>query len=515
MESCFHRFVAALLFITTSTVTIAQSLPDAAMNQDIPAVRQLLSEGANPDAKGQFDTPAIHWLVRLDDIESTRLLLNAGADPNITSKYGVTPLGLAVQSGNPAMIDLLLQLGADANTREHSGETLLMSASEVGVLESVVLLADAGAEIDARDRHFDQTALMFATRAGHYEIASFLLDQGANPNARTAIGDTPNWTAPNSQRGFGFGIGIIRGGTPADRGRREPIPGGMTPLLYSARHDHVDIVEMLLDNGADIHLTDANNINALLMAVENNSMASARLFIERGSDINEVDWYGRTPLWEAINVRNLYTHNDLFENYINNREEILGLITLLVNKGADVNARNTESPPIRQNLLSITGTLEWVDFTGQTPFLRAARAGDMDVMQLLLANGADPHLQTFAGTNALMAAAGINWVFSQTWTESPEQLLAAVQLCIDLGMDVNHTNSMGLAAIHGAANRGSNDIINLLVQNDAKLDLLDNENRSPLVWANGVFLATHPAEAKPESMALITSLLEDRNMPIR
>ena len=74
---------------------------------------------------------------------------------------------------------------------------------------------------------------------------------------------------------------------------------------------------------------------------------------------------------------------------------------------------------------------------------------------------------------------------------------------------------MGLAAIHGAANRGSNDIINLLVQNDAKLDLLDNENRSPLVWANGVFLATHPAEAKPESMALITSLLEDRNMPIR
>jgi uncharacterized protein len=518
MESCIRWLFAALFLISTSTVTIAQSsqtLPDAAMNQDIPAIRQFLSDGADPNSRGQFDTPAIHWLVRLGDIESTQILLEVGADPNITSRYGVTPLGLAVQSGNPAMIDLLLQLGADINTREHSGETLLMSASEVGVLESVVLLAEAGAEIDARDRHFDQTALMFAVRAGHYDIARYLLDQDADPNARTSIGETPNWTAPNSQRGFGFGIGIIRGGTPADRGRREPIAGGMTPLLYAARHDHADIVEMLLDNGADIHLTDANNINALLMAVENNSLASARLVIERGSDINEVDWYGRSPLWEAINVRNLYIHNDLFENYVNNREEILDLITLLVDKGADVNARTQESPPIRHDLLSITGTLEWVDFTGQTPFLRAAHAGDMDIMQLLLANGADPHIQTFAGTNALMAAAGINWVFSQTWTESPEQLLAAVQLCIELGMDVNHTNSMGLTAIHGAANRGSNDIINLLVQNDARLDILDNENRSALEWANGVFLATHPSEIKPESVALITSLLEERNIPVR
>jgi ankyrin repeat protein len=289
----------------------------------------------------------------------------------------------------------------------------------------------------------------------------------------------------------------------------------MTPLLYAARHDHTDIVEMLLDNGADIHLADASNINALLMAVENNSMASARLIIERGSDVNEVDWYGRTPLWEAINVRNLYNHNDLFDNYVNNRDEILDLVRILVDKGADVNARTQESPPIRLHLLPTTGTLEWVDFTGQTPFLRAARAGDMDVMQFLLASGADPHIQTFAGTNALMAAAGINWVVSQTWTEGPEQLLAAVQLCIELGMDVNHSNSMGLAAIHGAANRGSNDIINLLVQNDARLDILDNENRSPLVWANGVFLATHPSEIKPESVALITSLLEERNMQVR
>jgi len=94
-------------------------------------------------------------------------------------------------------------------------------------------------------------------------------------------------------------------------------------------------------------------------------------------------------------------------------------------------------------------------------------------------------------------------------------LLAAVKLCFELGMDVNHVNSMGLTAIHGAANRGSNDIIEFLVENGARLDIMDNEGRTPLDWAKGVFLATHPAEEKPESMALITQLLEERNMPVK
>ena len=108
-----------------------------------------------------------------------------------------------------------------------------------------------------------------------------------------------------------------------------------------------------------------------------------------------------------------------------------------------------------------------MDFTGETPFIRAAISGDVTVMKRLLAKGADPQLATLQGTNALMAAAGINWVVSQTWTEGPEQLLEAVKLCVELGLDVNHRNSMGLQAIHGAANRGSNDIIRFLAANGA------------------------------------------------
>jgi ankyrin repeat protein len=147
-----------------------------------------------------------------------------------------------------------------------------------------------------------------------------------------------------------------------------------------------------------------------------------------------------------------------------------------------------------------------VDFTGQTPFLTAALSGDVAVMRLLLERGADPHIPTIAGTTALMAAAGVNWVFYQTYDEGPKALLEAVQFCYQLGMDVNAVNSMGLTALHGAANRGSDDIIRFLVEKGATFDVKDKEGRTPVTWAEGVFLATHPAKPKPSSIALLREL---------
>jgi ankyrin repeat protein len=136
-------------------------------------------------------------------------------------------------------------------------------------------------------------------------------------------------------------------------------------------------------------------------------------------------------------------------------------------------------------------------------------------MKLLLEHGANPRIDTYQGTSPLMAAAGVNWVLAQTWTEGPDQLLEAVKLCADLGMDVNQANSMGITALHGAANRGSDDIIRFLVARGADLTARDNERRSALDWANGVFLATHPAQPKPSTVALITELLKKQGKEIR
>src|SRR5882672_7596594 len=147
-------------------------------------------------------------------------------------------------------------------------------------------------------------------------------------------------------------------------------------------------------------------------------------------------------------------------NYVD-RAPILDMLALLLEHGANVDARTREVPPSRRWLHAL-GDVSWVDFTGQTPFLRASLSGDTTVMRLLLKYGADPNLATPAGTTPLMAAAGVNWVVQQTYTESPRAQLDAVKLCLELGNDINASNSMGLTALLGAANRGSNDIITFL-----------------------------------------------------
>jgi len=505
--------VLALLVTRLAGGAEPGAVAEAAMNSDLPTLYGLLKQGANPNAPGPFGTPALHWRVRVDDLETTQRLLKARADPNGLTERGVSPLTIAIANGNPAMVGLLLKAGADANHAEPTGETHLMMASQVGVLAVVEQLLKHGARVNVRDPNYGQTALMFAARAGHADVVSTLLKRGADPNVATTVGETPAFIKPNSVPGFGYGVGIIRGGVPADRGRREPTPGGMTPLLYAARHDRLDVAQLLVAAGADVNAKEADGIWPLLMAISNNSMATAHYLLEHGSNVNGQDWYGRSPLWEAVNVRNLYVHNATFKNGID-RGPVLELIRTLITAGADVNARTKETPPFRHYLLETTGSLEWVDFTGQTPFLTAALAGDVTVMKLLLEHGANPRIDTFQGTSPLMAAAGVNWVLAQTWTESPDRLLEAVKLCADLGMDVNQRNSMGLTALDGAANRGSDEIIRFLVSRGADLTIRDNEHRSPLDWAKGVFLATHPAQPKPTSIALITDLLKSQGKEI-
>jgi ankyrin repeat protein len=379
-----------------------------------------------------------------------------------------------------------------------------MIAARVGVPESVRVLLERGAVVDARDKTYQQTALMIAVRENHPVVVQMLIERGADVNAKTRTGQTPQWVLPNSVPGFGHGVGIVRGGLPA-RGSRAPIPGSLSPLLYAARDGRLEAAKLLLAAGAEINQTDANAITPLIMAIVNNRVDVARLLIEKGADIQAADWYGRTPLWAAIETRNMDVDNASFVNSID-RAPFLDLIRILLEKGADPNVRMKEVPPIRRAFLRVTGSLSWVDFTGQTPFLTAALAGDLTVMRLLLQHGADPKIPTFEGTTALMAAAGVNWVFDQTYDEGPAALLEAVKMCYELGMDVNAVNSMGLTAMHGAANRGSDDIIRFLVEKGAKLDVKDKEGRTPLTWAEGVFLATHPAKPKPSSIALLNSL---------
>src|SRR5581483_11742503 len=262
--------------------------------------------------------------------------------------------------------------------------------------------------------------------------------------------------------------------------------GGLTALILAARQDCLECAQALVTAHANVNQTSRYGWTPLLTAVQNRHYKFGAYLLEHGADPNIANNGGWTPLYIAVDNRNIeggdYPVREPDMDH-------LDFIKLLLQHGANVNARicGVDSTPEKckgdSTETRTIFTMQWLYEDGATPFLRAAQSGDVALMNLLLEHGADPKIKTSNGDTALMVAAGIGWVEGVTFEWSEAENVEAVKMCLDLGIDPNAVDLDGRTALHGAAHKGRNDVVKLLVDHGAKLNAGDNGSRDTFTGA--------------------------------
>ena len=352
---------------------------------------------AGPDLPSTDGTTALHRAVSVSDAAKAESLIRAGADVNAASRYGVTPLSLAAAEGNARILDALFKAGADARKADAAlgdGRTLLMLAARTGNVDALRLLLSNGARVNAVETRTGTTALMWAALENRADAVRVLTKAGADVNARSRITAYPH-TPPGV-----IGDALEEGYSYV--GQTVLPKGGWTALMYSARQGAPDAAAALIDCGADLNVADPDGTPALTLAIINGHYDVARLLVEKGADVNRPDRTGATPLYSAVDMHTLVTSFGRPELPRAVTEGSVDAARMLLAHGADPNR------PLKTKILKRTyqaGDARLAE--GATPLMRAAKAGDVVMMKLLVDAGADMDRTNAVGDTALHIAANL------------------------------------------------------------------------------------------------------------
>ena len=460
--------LAALLLACLAAMAQAgrdQRLVNAVEQRDLREVRALLTQGADVNAPQGDGATALHWAAHWEDLDTADLLLRARADVNAADDHGVTPLALACESGNEAMVEKLLNAGANPHAAVTTGEPALMTAARAGSPGAVKALLAHGANVNAKEPTHGQTALMWAVSNQHPDVVRVLIEMKADINARSDIRPRIVHT------GNRFG----------DRGENKGVVtmdlGGFTALLFAARQGDLESGKLLLASGAKANDQAANGTSALVLAAHSGNGPFAALLLEKGADPNAAG-AGYTALHAAV----LRGDRDL--------------VKALLARGAHVDAKIAKGTPSRY--YSKDWALSATALVGATPLWQATRYGDIEIMRVLAAAGADPRFAMADGTTTLMAAVQGNSGFgtgdrrerylgpgdiAPTMQENERLTLEVSKLALELGTDVNATNAGGDTALHSAASQALDSVVQLLVEKGADLEATNKRKLTPLAVA--------------------------------
>jgi ankyrin repeat protein len=478
---------------SVATGNPAPPLISASRNRDSARAQELLTSMSRADvnARSADGTTALHWAVYNDDAALVDRLLAAGADVNARNDYFSSPLSEAAVVGNAAVIGKLLKAGADVEAANADGQTALMIVARSSNLEAAKLLIKSGANVNAREHWRGQTALMWAAAQSQPGMVQLLVKHGAKVNERSSL--------TNFERQV----------TAEPRMQQRP-PGGFTPLLYAARSGCLECAKSLVRAGADINLPDPEGITPLILAGLNFSFDVAAFLVKEGAELNVWDTWGRSPLYAVVDMNTVPTGGRA-DRPSSDTTTGTELVKMMLERGANPNLQIKLVPPLR-SLRDDRGP-DGVLQPGTTPLARAAKGGDVEVVRLLLAHRANPSLPTVQGVTPMMMAAGTGYSGrdSRGRYQTEEQAIEIIKLLLDAGADINQNANDGGTVLHGAAGRGRNEVVHLLVARNADLTVKDARGRTAADVANGMGGGAfgRPLEKFPDTAALLTKLMAD------
>ena len=467
-------------------------LVEAVKAVDVEAVRALVGDPAVDVNQAAADgATALHWAVHRDDVRLVELLLEAGADVAAANRYGVQALSLAAENGNAAIVAALLDAGADPNATLRGGETVLMTAARTGDAATIRALLVRGADPNARDDFRGQTALMWAAARNNAAAVHALAELGADIHAQTETADR----APGGNRLF-----------------YAPPPTGFTALTFAARGGHLDALQVLLEAGAGVNDTLSDGQSALVVAVANANWELADYMLDRGADPN-LAGAGWNALHQLLRTRRMNTGFGFPGPIPTGRVDSIDVLKKMIALGGDVDARMTTNG-------MKDGQRNRLNRLGATPFFLAAKVTDTEAMRVLVEAGADTVTPNADGTTPLMVAAGLAiWNPGEDGGSLPgqeDEVLEAVKLCVELGNPIDAVNYRGETALHGAAFRGANNVVEYLnnvveylVARD--LDARTKLGYSPLAIADG-FSYSDFYKAQKHTAVLLRDLMTARGI---
>ena len=420
-----------------------------------------------------------------------QVLIDAGADIEVKDEDGRSPLLRASISGKPAVVKMLVEAGAGVRVTDNQGLTCLALASCFGRTETVRYLAGLK-EVDVNylgDEGF--TALHWAGQKNHPEVVQVLIDAGADIEVKDEEGYSPLLRVSKSGA-----LNVVKMLVEAGADVCVTDNKGRTCLIFAAHKGHTETVRYLVGlKDVDVNQSGDEVCSALRRAVVGNHADVVQVLIDAGADIETKDQKGRSPLHNAGSSGALDVLKTLvkagadvcvtdstgrtcliFAAHRGHTETVRYLVGL---KDVDVNHVDTTGwpalrhaavrnhPDVVQVLIDAGADIETRDNHDRTPLLVASQCGNLRVVKVLVKAGADVCVTDNKGLTCLTLAAGLGH------SETVRTLLCLPEV------DVNQSHNRGFTSLHCAVLKKHSDVVQLLI--DAGADIEVNRDRiSPL-----------------------------------